>query len=550
MKDCRLLFLVILLSIVLVACGGGGEAEEAEAPGLQEPASEEIAEDESSEPVQVRIGIGQGPDTLNPGLAQLSYTFFITNLVYDSLVHLELDGSYSLGLAEDINISEDGSVVTVTLRDTVTFHDGEPLTADDVVYSFNLYQTQEDFPQMGLYTEQFLSVETLDEKTVVITLNDGLPNLEAILSLLFVLPEHIWSQVENPSEFENREMIGAGPFKLADYRQDEFVVLESIKDHYLDPPKIDGIVFQVFDNPDAMVQALKTSQVDMITELPNTAVATLRNEDNVEVVNGPPLDPGVTDLIINLSSEKTCPPDGVCSGHQALQDRNVRRALAHAVDKQQIIETVILGLGSPGFTLIPDGLGAFFNDQLDDYAFDTDLANQILDEAGYLDVDEDGIRELPGGGESLEFTMHWVSGGEEGARATRIAELIGATWEEIGVRIAPAAVDEGVLLSLCCPALEHDLIIWGWTTTPDPGFLLSTMTTDQLGGDLSLNETGYSNPEYDQLYHQQATELDKAERIDIIHEMQDLVLRDLPYIPFYYEDRVQAYRTDAFTKVS
>ena len=177
-----------------------------------------------------------------------------------------------------------------------------------------------------------------------------------------------------------------------------------MKDHYLYSPKIDGAVFQTFDSQDALVQALKTGQVDMITEMPNTAVATLRNESNVEVVSGPPFAPSLSDIIFNVTSEENCPPDdGVCSGHPALRDLNVRQALAHATDKQQIIDVVLLGLGSPGLTLVPDGLGVYYNDQLEDYAFDTDLANQILDDAGYADTDGDGVREMPGGGGSAQF---------------------------------------------------------------------------------------------------------------------------------------------------
>jgi len=164
--------------------------------------------------------------------------------------------------------------------------------------------------------------------------------------------KHIWSQYDDPTgavEFENEEMIGTGAFQMLEYGQGEFVHLGAVKDHPINPPKIDEVVFQTFDNQDALVQALVTGQVDMITEMPNTAVPTLRNTENVELVVGAPLAPEVTDIIPNQTSEENCPAeDGVCSGHPALKDLTVRKALAYATDKQKIIDVVLLGLGTPG----------------------------------------------------------------------------------------------------------------------------------------------------------------------------------------------------------
>jgi len=197
MKRFWLISLLVLLSLALVACGGDESVEE-ESPATEVPAAapeeqEEQAPEAPAEPVQVRIGWGGSPDSLNPGLGVLSEAYTLYELVYDSLYQLQLDGTYALELAEDVQVSEDGLVWTFTLRDGVVFHDGEPLTADDVVYSFNLYQSQEDFPFLPIYTEYFESVEAADDKTVVITLSEAIPNMESQLIFLYVLPEHIWS---------------------------------------------------------------------------------------------------------------------------------------------------------------------------------------------------------------------------------------------------------------------------------------------------------------------------------------------------------------------
>ena len=557
MKNIWIILVTILLALILAACGGQAaapavnegetqpaEPAEAEAPA-EEPAAEAPAEETAAEPAapaQVRIGWGGSPDSLNPGLGVLSEAYSIYELVYDSMYQLELDGTYSLELAEDVQVSDDGTIWTYTIRDGVKFHDGEPLTAEDIAFTYNLYQGQEDFPYLPIYTDYFESVEAPDEKTVVITLSEAIPNMESQLVFLYVLPEHIWSQVENPGEFENLEMIGSGPFKLVDYRQNEYVTLEAVKDHFLNPPKIDGAVFQTFDSQDALVQALKTGQVDMITEMPSTAVVSLRNEADIQVVSGPPFSPSLSDIIFNVTEEENCPPeDGVCSGHPALRDRQVRLALAHATDKQQIIDVVLLGLGSPGLTLVPDSMGVFYNKALEDYTYDTDLANQILDEAGYLDTDGDGVRETPDG-EPLILRMNWAN---DSTNMPRMAEILNATWGEIGVKTEQAALDPDTLTAVCCPAFDYDVILWGWGSDPDPAFLLSVMTTDEIP--TGTSESGYSNPEYDELYKEQATELDLDKRVAIIDKMQEIALHDLPYIIPYYDQAVQAFRTDRFT---
>ncbi len=552
---------LLMVALLLAACAGQTpaptEAEvvetEAPAPAATEASEVEAPEaeptevmPEPTEPVVLRIGYGGSPDTLNPGTAILSEAWAMFELVYDTMFDLNLDGTYRLSLAESYEVSDDGTVWTFKLRPGFTFHDGEPLTAQDIAFSYNFYQAHEDFPYMPVYTEYFESVEAPDDETVVITLTEAIPNMESQLVFLYVLPEHIWSQYDDPVgavEFENEEMIGTGPFKMIEYQQGEFVHLAAVKDHLLTPPKIDEVVFQTFDNMDALVQALVTGQVDMITEMPNTAVPTLRNTENVELVVGAPIAPEVTDIIPNQVSEENCPPDdGVCSGHPALRDKTVRLALAYATDKQKIIDVALLGLGTPGLTLIPDGLGVFYNDSIQDFPFDIDEANRLLDEAGYLDTDGDGVREMPDGSNPLIFRLNWPS---DHLTAPRIAELLTETWSQVGVKLEPQVLDPDALTSVCCPTFDFDIIIWGWGSDPDPGFLLSVHLTDEIP--TGNSETGYSNPVFDDLYNQQATELDPDKRRDIIWEMQQILHDDVAYIIPFYAQATQAYRTDRFT---
>lgn len=529
---------ISLLLFVTAACSAApSDASQEQAQGTTET--------ESSEPAVLRIGWPGYPDTLNPAAAFLSEAYVLFELTYDAMFDLQLDGTFAPSLAESYEVSKDGTVWTFHLHPNVMFHDGTPLTANDVVFSYKFYQAHEEFPYLNGYTAYFADVTAPDEQTVVLTLTQPIPNLESQLIFLYVLPEHIWSEHSEGDaalEFQNMEMIGSGPFRMVESTQNEFVRLEAVKDHFLTPPKIDEVIFQTFANDDALVQAVQAGQVDMVTEIPVTTVPALRNTENIAVVTGPPFAPTIRDIFFNQIDPANCPPDdGVCSGHPALRDVQVRRALAHATDKQNIMDVAVLGQGTVGLSLIPDGMGVWYNNTLEDYAYDIAAANQLLDEGGYLDTDGDGTREMPGGGDPLIFRLQWPNDAPE---APRIAELLGQSWAQIGVKTEPQAMDPDALTSVCCPAFDYDVIIWSWGSDPDPGFLLSVATTAEIP--TGTSETGYSNPEYDALFDEQGVTMDFEQRRQIVWQMQEILLRDVVYLAPYYNFAVQVYRTDRF----
>jgi peptide/nickel transport system substrate-binding protein len=545
------------LLALLAACGTGGDTTatttgDGTAPATQTTAtggttgepSDTTASASGATGGTVRVGYGGSPDSLNPGLGLLAEGYIMYELVYDTPITIDLDGNYVPELAEEWSVSDDGLTWTLDLVEGATFHDGTPLTADDVKYSLELWRDHEDWPYLSVYGDVFEDIQAPDEQTVIITLTNPVGNFESRMVFMYVVPQAIWEEVEDPVAFDNAEMIGSGPFKLAEYRQGEFVRLEANDDYWGAPPNVDEVIFQTIQNADARVSALTTGQADMITEFPKTAVATLRNDPNITVVSGEPLSPSLVDIIFNLVEPERCPEDGVCSGHPALRDLAVRTALAHAVDKQQMIDVVQLGLGTPGLSLLAPGYGPYFNSELQDYAFDIAEANRILDEAGYADEDGDGVREcLPDQDcDDLTFRFNFNTDADT---APREAELLSGWWAEIGVALQIQGLDGDTLTSVCCPAFDFDIIRWSWGGDPDPAFLLGIVLCDEL--DTGLSETGYCNEEYDQLHADQGIETDPEARRQIIWEMQEILMRDLPYIIPYYDQTVQAYRNDTFT---
>lgn len=497
--------------------------------------------DRDSDRAVVRIGWLGYPDSFNPGVGVLSEAYILYGLIYDSMFQLELDLSYTAHLTEEWTISEDGAVWTFELRPDLTFHDGHPLTAEDVVFSYDLYRNHAEFPFLHGYTALIDQVEATGPLTVVLRLSQSIPNLPSQLTYLYILPRHIWQDRAEPALFRNRDMVGSGPFTLVDHRTNEYLRLGAHRDHHATPPKVDEIIFVSYGTVDALVQALRSGEVDLITEVPLTAVEALRREPGIEVAAGDPLTPKVIDLKLNQADPARCPEfGGVCSGHPALRDVRVRRALAHATPKQELIDVIELGFANPGRTLVAKGFGAYYDPDLADYAYDLDRARVLLDEAGYTDEDGDGLR-TDANGNPLRLRFFYPS---DAASSPRAAELIGRSWSKIGVALDRRAVDPGALSAARAPALDYDVILWSWDSDPDPNFLLSVMTSGEIetGG----NDTGWSNAEYDDLFFRQATATSEAERQELIHRMQRLAMEAAVYVVPYDAQKVEAYRTDRF----
>jgi peptide/nickel transport system substrate-binding protein len=539
------LLILAILSLVLAACGGQQSSPSSGGDESEPPDESAAASEGTATGGTVRIGIGGYTDSLNPGNGVLSEAYALYELVYDTPISVTSSGEYVPELAESWEVSDDGLTWTMTIVDGATFHDGEPLTAEDVAFSVELYRDTEDFPFLSSYGAPFVEVEAVNEQTLVLATEEPLVTFESYMAFIYVLPEHIWAEVDDPVAFENEEMIGSGPFSFVEASQGEFVELAANADHWSTPPNVDGVIFRTISNADARVTALTTGEVDAITEFPATAVATLQNAENVNVHIADIAAGGAfRDVFFNITDEENCPEDGVCSGHPALKDVEVRRALATAVDKQQIIDVATLGTASPGLSLVPPGLGDFYAGEVEDYAFDVAAANALLDDAGYEDSDGDGVRECLADQdcETLTFRFNYA---DDIDTAPREAELLQGMWAEIGVAIEIQGLDPDTLTSVCCPTFDYDIMLWGWGSDPDPAFLLGVGLCSEIP--TGFSETGYCNAEYDELYDAQAVAQDVDERIDLIHEMQRILVEDVPYIIPYYQNSIQAWRTDNFT---
>jgi peptide/nickel transport system substrate-binding protein len=512
---------IIILSLILASCTPKSSAETK---------------------VVMRIGYQGVPDTLNPAYAFLTESYTIFDLIYNSLTTESPMGEYVGGLAKDWTNSADGLTWTFNLKDGIKWHNGEDFKASDIAWAINyIMQDPDGWAALSNYTAGFTEVTAPDDKTVKITTEYPVANMEYRVSFLYAVypPDfNTFTTPEDLQNFTNFAAIGTGPFKINKFDKDNgVVILDANKDYFDGRPKIDQVIFQTFDNADALIQALKVGDIDMTIEVPQSAFQSVSGFENVKAISTEGR--YFSELIINSASADIDPAP---TGNPALKDPQVRLAMAYAINKKDLVDIVLQGLGKPGDTIVPPTLGGgFWHDpNIQDIPFSTEDGNKILDEAGYT-LGSDGVRTK--GDVRLEFRLQFPS---DNVIYPRIADLLTGWFKEIGIKTNPESVDPDSLTATCCPVGDYDLILWGWGPDPDPDFILSVMTTDQFveGG---WSDSGYSNPAYDQLYLDQQYAVDKNERQQIVWQMQEMVFNDRPYIVLFYEDVLQAYRTDRFT---
>ena len=541
----RFKFLVSLtvMTLVLSACGGGVvtnvPATEPPSSATEAPATEPPA---ATEPAALTIGWLGIPDTLNPAYAFLTEAYIIFDLIYSPLVTEDKDGNYVGALAEEWSASDDGLTWTFTLNDGLKWHNGEPLIAEQVAWTINaIMENPDGWAALSNYTNGFASVTAPDDKTIVITTEQPIANMEYRLSFLYaVYPPDFegFTTPEDLQNFPNDQPIGTGMFKVNTFDKDKGVLLlDANKDFAGGAPHLDQVIYQTFDTGDALIQALKAGDIDATIEVPESAFETVQGFEGVEAIASDGR--SFTELIINSADPNHDPAP---TANPALRDPAVRLAMETAINRQDLIDIVLQGLGSHGDTIVPPTLGGGFwhNPNLDVVEFNIDAANQILEDAGYV-MGSDGVREK--NGTRLEFRLQFPS---DEASYPRIADLLSDWFSQIGISATPEAVDPDALIASTTFVGDYDLVIWGWGSDPDPDFILSVMLTDQFveGG---WSDSGYHNPEYDQLYLDQQAAVDRDERQQIIWKMQEMLYNDRPYIVLFYGKNLQAYRSDRFT---
>jgi peptide/nickel transport system substrate-binding protein len=453
-----------------------------------------------------------------PGYARMS-------LIFDSLVWKDSTGEMIPWLAESWESSPDGLTWDFTIRQEVMWHDGRPLTADDVVFSY-LYSSEQPGTTLGSVQGLLHSVEKTGENEVRIVLERPYaPFLRNVLAAVPIIPQHIWENVEDARQFTTDEaLIGSGAYRLVTYDKAEGAYLYDANDDYwMGPPYVKRIeMIRVGDDSLALSQGeIHAGGIEGIT---SAAMEDLLNVFTKDERFGIITAPGEWNLVLYFNMERGAP----------FHDKAFRQAVAYALDLEMVVNQVLFGDGLPGRPGQLPPSNPAMNPEAKTYPYDPALARQMLEEAGYVDRNGDGIRETPDG-EPLRIELlyaNWYS--------PRPAEMIKTWLQEVGIEINLKLVDRATSDQYTSEG-QYEMALVGFGGRGGDPDTLRGLFSSKSRSQSFTKVFGFKNDLFDELADKQLMEMDEQTRLDLVYQMQAILAEEVPTIPLYYPSRTHIY---------
>ncbi len=415
-------------------------------------------------------------------------------------------------LAESFEISDDGLTYTFNLRQGVKFHDDTELTAADVQYTFDFYRNPDTASRNVGRFNGIESVDIPDDYTVVLNMSEVNAALMSDGAECPIVQSQYHAEVGE--DLYAQSPIGTGAFKVLEFNPAEVVLVEAFEDHFRGHPYIDQIRQEVVPEPSVRTIALQTETSD-------SALWPLLTEDSLTFKD----DPNYTVIVTLTGGVKHLP---INNKVPQLSDKRVRQAMLYALDRQRIIDDLWSGTAVMAHSNLSPKY-AFYsrNDDptLKQYEYDPERAKALLDEAGWVDEDGDGIREKDG--MKLSFTCTTITGDQ--ARRP-IAELAQLFFLEVGIdmQLAEAPIS-AILEGLRSGSIEASLYNWTYgSTDPDP--------SNTLRSDGGQNWNSFENERVDELIDLGRTTVNPDERQKFYHEIQEIVVEEVPMLYLMYDE--------------
>lgn len=497
-------------------------------------------------PQVLRVALVQEIDHLNPFTASFASSAMIGRFAWEFLTLPSAeDATPTGGVAESWESSEDKLTWTFTIREGMTWSDGEPVTAHDAAFTFNKIMSDPKAAEAnGSYVVNFKKVSAPDDRTLVIETEEPQASMTALD--VPIVPEHVWSKIEDMHDpvTDSIEVVGvgSGPFLIAEYRPNELVRMTANKDYWRGAPAYDELHFIKFENADAAVNALRNGEVDFVNRLTRAQFDSLKNEPNIETNQASGR--RYRELLMNPGA-RNADGDAIGDGHPALQDVQVRRAIAMAIDPEVLVDKVLGGYGELPGGLVPPIYEDYHYVPDEDvrYSFDPDAANALLDEAGYR-RGPDGVR-VDSEGRRLEFRL---TGRASEDYAQRASDYIVSWLRDIGIEVTKNLVSDNEVDETTSSG-HYELAFSGWGTNPDPDYILNKQTCAALpaASGSSSSNAFFCDETYDKLYAQQIAEMDPKKRAKLVLQAQARYYEMVPSLVLGYDNVLEAYRSDRFT---
>jgi peptide/nickel transport system substrate-binding protein len=467
------------------------------------------------------VAISEDPGQYNPALTTSGSVHAASELMYNGLVAYDDEFTPQPDLAESWEIEEDGALYRFHLRDDVVWHDGTPFTSADVKYTFEDVLTEFHSRTKASVGALLESVETPDDSTVEFHFSEPYAPLLQQLDVTEapILPEHIYEGTNPEENPANLEPIGTGPFMFSSRSADEEISLAK-NPNYFKPglPILDEIVMRVIPDQGSQVLALESGEVDWLWGVPGPDLERFRNDDNYGTLDTL-VNPGGANCIMTISFNLDRP---------TLQNVEVRRAIAHGLDRDAFVERVAFGQGNAATAPISSGIPTAYADGLDLPDYDPDEAERLLDEAGWV-REGDGVRTAQGvegvdDGTSLTIGVHLFP------NFAPYGELMKALLLEIGVDVEINALERATMVEEVFTQRNFDTNIISYCNGTDPEIGVRRMYISSNIAPIPFsNSSGYVNETVDALFDEARNTVDPAARAAVYRTLQEILVEELPY---------------------
>lgn len=497
--------LLVVTAIVIAGC-----VVPTVEPAMPEAETEDIA---PSGGTLVRAMTSE-PAKIDPQGAPSSGLSLVMPYIFDTLVVRDLDNSVHPLLAESWQVSDDGTEITLKLKEGVTFHDGTPLDAEAVRFTFERFKEVGKASPIYGGVSQIADIEVVDDLNVKFIFDEPAANFWSTISMPYagiISPQ----SAQKAEESGEGHLVGTGPFVLESWEAGQSITFKRNPDYAWGPPVVDNqgapyldaLVYKVIPDATTQVTALKADEVDVVFINQPSHVQSLQDEGSIK------LEEALINSLIYLGFNAQKPP---------FDEMLVRQALAHAVNKDEIIEVALGGLGQAAFAPLPPTLPGF-DPGLKEYelGYDPEKSKELLIEAGFQQTDEGTWQR---DGQTLDGLLLTSTRAPNEAVAT----LLQSQFKAIGVPVEIQQLDGKAVMDATTEG-QFDLLLWryGWN---DPDALNIFLSSDRIG---RTNRVAYSNPEVDALLEQGARELDEGVRQNLYVKAQQIILQDAPWQPLY-----------------
>jgi len=452
----------------------------------------------------LHVGLAADMKTLDPVRSSDFTEREIMYLVFNSILRLDTDFSVRPELAESWDVAEDGRRVTFHLRQGIKFHDGTPFDASVVKWNIERrLDPAAKSPQRKGLSDIVTSVEVADPNTVVFNLKTPAPGLMGMLAQREGMMESPTAAAKYGEDFGSHP-VGTGPFIFREWVRGNHVTVDRNPSYWEhDKPYLDHVVIHDISGSVVGIQRLLTGEIDIVNSLTPQDVKPLEGRAGIQVIQAP------SNHWISLQWQVDKPP---------FNNAKLRQAIAYALDRKRIVDIVMLGKAPVAESPTPPGLW-WYSPEVKSYPYDPEKAKALLKEAGYQN--------------GLDLTI----AAPTNSRDPKIDQLVQEQLKAIGINLTVQPVADSDFYALVVKRAIN-FTPEDWTQRPDPdGLFRALYYTNEWA-----NSTGYTNPEVDSLLDKARSMTDPQQRKPLYTQMQQIVVRDLPYVPLFFQASYSALR--------